>query len=240
MVNNFVIDLEKKELFYLEPNLLPGFYGIFTTKSEYCFLNEKAANWLGFRKKEDAIGLTHLDIKCKAAEISHTWVTQEELMLESKLNGLKFLSYQSYANDDWKLVIGEKKFISYKNKTYILCYITDITNCNLIDISAFLKEGEHFNDFFRKQFCYSIMENLNSFNFTKRQSECLFYLVRGKSLKQIGYILNISQRTVEEHIDNAKILMKCASKSSLIEKLIFFGFMNFIPESLFKGSLYSP
>lgn len=241
MPNYIATDLEKKP-FYLEPDLLPGFYGIFTIKSEYYFLNEKATSWLGFRKKDDAIGRTHLDIKCKAAEISHTWVAQEELMVEKKLDRLKFLSYQSYANNDWKLVIGEKKLISYQNTTLILCYITDITNCNLVDTSRFFKEGEYPNDFFKNQFCYSIMENTEqlSFNFTKRQYECLFYLVRGKAMKQIAGILNISQRTVEEHIDNAKILAGCKSKNALIEKLIACGFMNFIPESLFKESFYNP
>lgn len=228
------IDFKKDDLALLDPNLLPYSYSVLNANHEYCFLNQTARRMLGFRVDEDIRGLTHLDIKCRAAEISHMWIEQEKIMLDNDIDSMKFISYQCCAKNNWMLVLGEKKIIKRNGEKYIICYITDITNCNLLDISRFLNEGETFNTFSRKQFCYTIAENHYLFRFTKRQAECLFYLLRGKSSKQIGIILNISQRTVEEHVEKVRYMMGCASKNQLVEKLILSGFMNFIPQSLFE------
>lgn len=49
-----------------------------------------------------------------------------------------------------------------------------------------------------------------------RQSECLYYLVRGMSAKQIAKILNLSHRTVEDYIESLKNKLNCDAKSELI------------------------
>ena len=61
---------------------------------------------------------------------------------------------------------------------------------------------------------------VNGVQLSKRQCEVLFYLVRGKTAKSIGKKLNISQRTVEQHLENIKIKMNVYSKAALIEKMI--------------------
>lgn len=51
-----------------------------------------------------------------------------------------------------------------------------------------------------------------------REIECLYYLIKGFSLKEIGQIMQISSRTVEHHIKNSKIKLKCLRRSELIAK----------------------
>jgi len=51
---------------------------------------------------------------------------------------------------------------------------------------------------------------------TSRESECLSYVMQGKSAKQTGAILNISQRTVEFHLDNIKQKAQCRTKLELL------------------------
>jgi len=53
---------------------------------------------------------------------------------------------------------------------------------------------------------------------SKRQKECLYLLVRGKSNKEIAKILHLSPRTVEEHVNEVKSKMSCSTKSQVIEK----------------------
>jgi DNA-binding CsgD family transcriptional regulator len=55
---------------------------------------------------------------------------------------------------------------------------------------------------------------------TKRETEVLYCLVKGKTAKKIGDILGISHRTVEQHIERIKAKMNVFSKSELIEKAI--------------------
>ena len=38
------------------------------------------------------------------------------------------------------------------------------------------------------------------YSLTKRQAECMFYLLRVKSIKEIAYLLKRSPRTIEDHI----------------------------------------
>lgn len=53
---------------------------------------------------------------------------------------------------------------------------------------------------------------------SKRELQCLYYLIRGYSLKQIAHVLKISSRTAGHHIDSAKNKLNCYHRSDLIEK----------------------
>lgn len=63
-----------------------------------------------------------------------------------------------------------------------------------------------------------------NFKFSQRETECLYFLVRGKTAKGIAQILNLSVRTIESYISNLKIKLGCYSKTELIEKAIENGF----------------
>ena len=58
------------------------------------------------------------------------------------------------------------------------------------------------------------------FDLSKREIDCLRLTIKGKPAKQVGYELGISQRTVEEYLDNIKRKLKVTSKAALIEKAI--------------------
>lgn len=55
---------------------------------------------------------------------------------------------------------------------------------------------------------------------TKRESECLNLLARGKNTKMIANMLELSPRTVEYYIENAKVKFNVRYRSELIEKYI--------------------
>ncbi|MFN7096693.1 MAG: helix-turn-helix transcriptional regulator [Gammaproteobacteria bacterium] len=72
---------------------------------------------------------------------------------------------------------------------------------------------------------------------TNRESECLFYILRGRSAKSIAQVLNISAKTVEFHMENLKNKFDCVNKSQLIEKAMELGFAELLPMSLVKTNL---
>lgn len=61
---------------------------------------------------------------------------------------------------------------------------------------------------------------INQNYFTERETEVLYHLVRGNTMKSMGRILNLSPRTIEHHLNNIKLKLKVSSKSDVIEKVI--------------------
>ena len=56
-------------------------------------------------------------------------------------------------------------------------------------------------------------------SFSKREAECLFHLIHGKTAKGIARILKISPRTVEGFVNNIKLKIGVTNKSGLVQKL---------------------
>jgi DNA-binding CsgD family transcriptional regulator len=59
---------------------------------------------------------------------------------------------------------------------------------------------------------------------SEKQEACLFLLIRGKTIKQIGKILKKSPRTIEGHLEAIKHKLNSSTKSQLIEKAMASGF----------------
>ena len=55
---------------------------------------------------------------------------------------------------------------------------------------------------------------------SKRENEILTYVTKGYNAKQIAKKLDISSRTVEQHVENIKFKMNVSSKAELIEKVM--------------------
>lgn len=81
---------------------------------------------------------------------------------------------------------------------------------------------------------YIIDSDHSPLSLTNKQELCLFFLIQGKTMKEIVPLLNISIKTVEDHLDLIKIKLKCYSKSQLIEKALDSGLLYYIPSTLLK------
>lgn len=71
------------------------------------------------------------------------------------------------------------------------------------------------NYFFPKSKKQSVTDLLS-----KREIECIYYLVRGMTARQIGEELDLSHRTVEFYLERVKAKLKCSTKSELIARAI--------------------
>lgn len=59
----------------------------------------------------------------------------------------------------------------------------------------------------------------NEINISEREAECLYYLSKGKAVKEIALLLKLSSRTIEANINNIKMKAN-ATTSDLIEAFI--------------------
>lgn len=84
---------------------------------------------------------------------------------------------------------------------------------------------------------YSIDNCDNPAGLSKRELECLFLQLRGKTVKQIAEILNLSKRTAESYIDNIKAKMGCQNKAELLVAAVSQGYQHHIPKNLLQLNL---
>lgn len=59
-----------------------------------------------------------------------------------------------------------------------------------------------------------------------REKECVLYLARGMTAKEIGRQLKISSRTVERHLEHIKNKLGCPRRSEIINKFLEEGLFN--------------
>ncbi len=55
---------------------------------------------------------------------------------------------------------------------------------------------------------------------TERQTECLFLLVKGMTIKEIAKSLLLSPRTVEHYVSTIKLKLHCKTRSNLVTKAL--------------------
>lgn len=216
-------------------NQLPGFVQLNDLDSKLAFVNVKVAKLIGFNNAHDVAGIHYYDMKCKASD-DHEILEKQDTMVFSRSKKISVFCYHYY-HTGWSLLLYEKSPIFDKNQKLIglITYGTDITNYNLIDYSRFIFEHSKYFPQNKKRFSYIIEDGtVNNFNLSERQTACLFFLLRGKSDKEIGKILNLSPRTVESYINEIKHKMDCLTRTQVIEKSIHEGLINMIPSGFFK------
>lgn len=64
---------------------------------------------------------------------------------------------------------------------------------------------------------YIIGEGDAELYLTKREMECLYYLLREHTAKEIAKIIDISYRTVESYIENIKTKLRASTKKELVQ-----------------------
>lgn len=216
---------------------LPGYFVLKSTDSIYCFANKNAARVLGFNSADSLIGKTDHDLQCAASEYADLFVQEDKLTLQH--GKLKFISLFCYAQDEWKTCIYEKSTFkdSRGNISGISCYVTDITDCQLTDMTRFLLKTDckYQYELQKQQFSYLLNDNYFNDNLTPRETECLFFILRGKSSKAIAKILNLSVKTIEYYTEQLKYKIDCANKSELIEKSLSKGYLNILPKSFINN-----
>lgn len=77
----------------------------------------------------------------------------------------------------------------------------------------------------KKQFIYGL---------TKRQTDCLYYLEKNMTMRQIALQLELSPRTIEHYIEAIKIKLNCDSKAEMLAKI--FGLSVETKENLDKST----
>jgi DNA-binding CsgD family transcriptional regulator len=210
---------------------------VMNVNSKFLMASDTALKWTGFKAHTALEGASYCDMPCKISEEHDVYIAQNQSLIAHNTE-LSILGYYCYANDDWKIIFGKKYILKDQNDKILalVSHFNDITRYNIVDLNKFLEItiGKHSVKINRKQVSYVLNDTYHETLLSKRQSECMFFLLRGKTAKDIAKILRLSPRTVEEYIDQIKSKLNCNTKSDLIEKAIQLGYINIIPKSLLE------
>ncbi len=205
-------------------------------ESIYQNSNLTFSNLCGFKKVEDIFQISDYDIPCKLSELSEVWRQNDRKVILAK-NAIQFFETVIYS--DGKL----RQFLTTKTPKFNEKNIIIGTYAHALDVSGLfnqltkaLNQAEKKNNFSLPQRSYIIGQNPD-FHLTVRQSECLFFIIRGRTNKEIAKILNLSFRTIECHIEELKDKFNCKTKGNLVDAAIAYGFVDIIPKHLFTEQL---
>lgn len=216
-------------------NLYPEGVSLHDADHKIICANDLFTKSVGFNNLEQIEGITKNDFNCKLSDDADLYMSQDRLVLNTKRT-IKSLSYYCLANDIWTLSYAIKSPIKDASGNIIgfSQYFNSIEDLHIQDLCMQLTkvDSKYIAKSSTPSICYTIDPITKNFSLTKRESEVLFFILRGKSAKEVGSKLFLSKRTIESHINSLKIKFNCNSKSELIGKAIDSGLINYIPSSI--------
>lgn len=174
------------------------------TTGNYLGCSDPLAKNLGFHKASELHGRTDFDL-CWAA-FAPNFKLNDDQVLHSKKSQV-FIETGQFITGK----IG--KAVSYKSPLRLR------TTKKVVGVICVAIEFDHAN--FSKYDKSSLSDDfLASYSLPKRQKECLYYLSKGMSIKQIALRLMLSPRTVEHYLEIVKDKLGCYSRAQLIDKIL--------------------
>lgn len=166
----------------------------------------------------------------------------EMVLVIQTLSKMRILDIHPFAGGQWKAYIFTKTPLFDEESNCCIGTIfhgTDVTNVTTLEIGSFLSRmsTEVASNALLGQNSHMLNTTFHDIKLTDRQSEVLFYIIRGKTVKQTARYLNLSPRTIEQHLVQLKYKFNASNKHEVIDKAISAGFLNTIPESVFKTQL---
>lgn len=202
----------------------PLYHYFLNSKSEIQNINQPAALIAGWDSSRHAIGTTvRIVANKKSADLliahDNAVMERDKILINeepcTRLDGYDFITTAikfPWYNSDGEIIglFGCSILSGDKNPLSLAVSLTLLLNTGLLEKS----EYPHQSNFDKK------------YNLSFRQSQCLLYVVKGMTMKEIGHILNLSPRTVEHYIESIKIKLSCKKRSELIEKYMAYHYHN--------------
>jgi DNA-binding CsgD family transcriptional regulator len=217
---------------------IPGLIIVSDKESKFMLSNDYTAGILGFCKESDILGLDAFGIKCNAVECADEFLAQDSHVMQIG-DELNLLDIHQYADGGTKILLTKKKpFYQLGEVAGSICYCTEVQTDFFKQITANLIQTDKRYHQMRSttERSYRLCDTLGQDGLSKRESECLFYWTRARTMKEIARMLNISHRTVETYIENIKLKIKCTNRSDMIDYAIANGYLSYIPESVLQNS----
>ncbi len=231
-----VVDPKLRALF----DQMPGAWGCKDKNSTFMYANAEYGRIIGLAHHEEAIGKTDFEMPCETVNCASLFREQDKQVMQ-KAHRMRILDIHPFAGNQWKAYLFTKTPLLDVDHQIVgtIFHGADITNASIIDLGSILAKVsvEDVNNILLGQSSYILGNKFGEIKLSERLCDVLFYLLRGKTVKQIAILLGISHRTVDEYLEQLKARFDAQNRYELIDKAISLGYLNSIPERLFNKQL---
>ncbi len=206
---------------------LPGYAFLSDTEHRFIAANDDYVKLIGYESIDQIRGLTlnELDTPLK---VDQAQLEQLDCEVMRTREEMKIISCHYFSKHKQHITLaGKTPFYNLKGDLVGVMNVfyeinTDVFFSYIQEWMGSGKTQSMSQDATRKQIIQMYADKLDV---SKRQAEIVFYMVQGKTSKQIGELLYISSRTVEKHITNIKTQMRCDSTVEVITQALSIGSM---------------
>jgi DNA-binding CsgD family transcriptional regulator len=216
-----------------------GLIDVRDSQSRVIYSNKFTANMYGFKNEGHLIGNDPYGMRCPAVECADEFIAQDQMVIKSGKE-LTILDIHIYADNKSRILLTKKTPYKEERKINgIICHCTEIYSIGLSKICSILikSDNKYHNNNSSKERSYIVGAFPKEDRLSPRELDCLFYLLRGKTMKETGKSLEISARTVETYIEQARMKLGCNNKSALIDRGLAEGYLNYIPSHILSKNI---
>lgn len=221
------MQLEQIHMLPLDKSLLdhmPGHFGWKDANRSYQGANKALLEFIGVRDLKDITGKTDEELSPESVEDNKVFVEQDLRVLK----GDKISTVHRDSKTSTIFLLEKSPIVNQENIITGLIYYC--RPWHKADVFHILSQLDNKLDLGIQN--YTLGYHHNKFKLTKRECECVFLLIRGKTAKEIAGLLSLSKRTVESYVENIKNKMNCQNKVEILVKAISNGYQNQIPSRL--------
>ncbi|WP_058522746.1 helix-turn-helix domain-containing protein [Legionella birminghamensis] len=188
--------------------------------TEQC--NEACAVSCGYKSVKEAIGKSIFDSPYVNNESNQICFNTNQDIIKS--NRLKMIEERIYDQDGtgWQTLSIKLPWYDDNNKTIgifgwsiVIGQQPLAESLTLLMKNGFVKPAVDLVD----NYASVTGRQIGNIYFSKREFECLTLLTKGKSAPEMGKILGLSHRTIEQYLASCKLKLKVRTKSQLIDKV---------------------
>jgi DNA-binding CsgD family transcriptional regulator len=225
MRNNVIITSSLDNFYRI--NQMQGEVSILDVDQVYHHITPLQNNVLGYSQKPGGIiGKTNFDIQAPVVELAPQFFSECQSVIERKVGMVFFCSGKFAKNEIINYVYSISPIMNHDKKALGI-------------IVAGERLCGHSNALTAIQYLYDkigIITNYKTFlmiegypHLTQKESQCLYWLLRGRSAGQTADILFLSRRTVESHLESIKNKYSCKTKAELHDYCCHSGFLSIFP-----------
>lgn len=208
---------------------MPGYLLIKDLTSTFVTGNIAAANEFGKKHPQQLFGFNDFTIPHPLAESGQFFVDLDMQLKQNEkpITGIYALPFQGQ-----KIPFRfNKYFIKDEAEKNILIY-SHAMPCHdalLLKAINILAETDQSYYAFNAPSCYFINNQYGGVDLNEKEAQCLFYLLRKKSVAEIGLILNESIKIIKSHIERINNQLQCDNNTHLTDKSINLKYLGIIP-----------
>lgn len=200
----------------------------------YSISSHYTAKLCGYKNADEFSGRNDYELRCAAIESADVFRAEDSRVMQSDKT-LMCLQVHQYADNNIHIFMLKKSPVKNADGkiTGICGFGSEITNPGFGRVLYnLLSLPQHDVDVAQNVEISDLYDELSS-----RETDVLFYFMRGYTNKDIAAYLQLSPRTVETYLERIKFKFRCHSRNELQDYCMHKGLIYFIPKNILGGCL---